>query len=92
MICNPLMFDTVEVPGAPEPPMVNAAGMWDASLGNQATPLDVGRLTNTPPVCSRAAMAMAGWSQVHAKKGYSTVKCLGKEQRHPRSLDIGYAL
>jgi len=75
LVCNPLMFDSIEIPGAPEPPLVNAAGMWDDSLDMKGVDLEVGTLKSTPPVCARAAAALAAWPQIHAPSGYSMQSC-----------------
>lgn len=72
--CNAIMLDQVEVPGAPQPPVVDAATMWDDSLLNPAILLY--DLKSTSPVCGRAAAAMAVFGQTHAKQGYSVTQCM----------------
>jgi len=79
LVCNPLMMDSLEVPGAPEPPLVDASTMWDKTLGAQG--MIKWDLQNTPPVCGRAAAMLAGWPQIHASNGYAVRRCMTEESR-----------
>jgi len=73
LVCNMIMWDSGEVPGAPEPPAVDANGMWDPSLGFQGEPIH--DFHRTPTTCGRVAGVFAGWPQIHAPKAYSATSC-----------------
>eukprot|EP00746_Dinoflagellata_sp_MGD_P022671 gnl/MRDRNA2_/MRDRNA2_15305_c0_seq1.p1 gnl/MRDRNA2_/MRDRNA2_15305_c0~~gnl/MRDRNA2_/MRDRNA2_15305_c0_seq1.p1 ORF type:complete len:436 (-),score=62.89 gnl/MRDRNA2_/MRDRNA2_15305_c0_seq1:25-1287(-) len=80
--CLPLMWDQVEVSGAPEKPLSNAASMFDRSL---VTGTDIkDDFPNIPPVCGRIALGFMHHPMTHTKSGkysatygvskYSTMK------------------
>ncbi|CAK0835097.1 unnamed protein product [Prorocentrum cordatum] len=76
--CYQLMWDQIEVAGAPEQPMSNAVTMWDKSL------IDLGHVEkdyDTPPVCARAAVALVAEKQKRAPGGYSAANCLTSAPR-----------
>jgi len=73
--CYELMWDQVEVAGAPEQPMSNAITMWDKSL---VEPARVEMDYDTPPVCARAAVALVVEKQKRAPERYSSTSCIAK--------------
>lgn len=75
MPCYQLMWDQVEVPGAPAQPLMNAITMWDPLLGFDTT---VKREHHVPPICARAAAALVAERQKRAPGRYSALACTRK--------------
>ena len=73
LLCNMIMWDSAEVPAAPEPPVIDGVSNWDPSMGEKATPL--ANFFKTPVACARAAGVLAGVPQVHAPNKYSITSC-----------------
>jgi len=88
--CYQLMWDQVEVSGGREKPLSNAITMWDESLRYPSQ-----TLTDfaTPPVCSRAAVALIAERTKNAPEKFSNTACLTKGEKswykclHPRHFN-----
>eukprot|EP00930_Biecheleria_cincta_P027622 TRINITY_DN19373_c0_g1_i1.p1 TRINITY_DN19373_c0_g1~~TRINITY_DN19373_c0_g1_i1.p1 ORF type:complete len:419 (+),score=64.83 TRINITY_DN19373_c0_g1_i1:46-1302(+) len=75
MPCYDLMWDQVEVPGAPQQPFVNAINMWEPPLLSTTT---VKQEHYVPPVCARAAVALVADRQKRAPGKYKALSCTHK--------------
>eukprot|EP00929_Paragymnodinium_shiwhaense_P068670 TRINITY_DN3457_c0_g2_i1.p1 TRINITY_DN3457_c0_g2~~TRINITY_DN3457_c0_g2_i1.p1 ORF type:complete len:429 (-),score=45.21 TRINITY_DN3457_c0_g2_i1:350-1636(-) len=74
MPCYQLMWDQVEVAGAPELPTSNAATMWDPAMKH---PSRLDKEHYVPPICARAALSLVAEKQKRGGK-YSMFHCLFK--------------